>query len=160
MCNTEMWFGMLLLQQEQDSVAKAKDSLKRAGKPLSAGGIVAELNFGFWTALFTKKYERIIWQKTHSAIFLHAPKKMRYRQTISTQLDEARKLRNRVSHNEPIWKYPDLLAQHAAMLETVRWISPAHHTAAQMLDRFPAVHHAGDVPDQTQIASLLPPLFP
>lgn len=39
----------------------AKDSMMRQGKLLTSGRVVAELSFGFWTALIGRKYEKRLW---------------------------------------------------------------------------------------------------
>ena len=55
-------------------------------------------------------------------------------------MDGIRRLRNRVSHHEPIWHLPNLAEQHAEILETIGWISPAMLAVTRMLDRFDSVY--------------------
>ena len=38
-------------RRQIDQLEKAKEKIRKAGKPLSVGRIVAELTLGFWTAL-------------------------------------------------------------------------------------------------------------
>jgi hypothetical protein len=68
--------------------------------------MVAELNFGFWLSLFHKKYEAKIWQKKgalqtvfsnhiNTGLLLNIKK-------IRADLENIRKLRNRIFHHEPI----------------------------------------------------------
>lgn len=54
-----------------------------------------------------------------------------------------RELRNRVFHHERIIHWRDLDTRHAAMLETVGWISTELRELAIVLDRFPAMRTAG-----------------
>lgn len=57
------WFDnpAILNTQQQSSVAEAKDKLRRCGKTISDGRVIAELTFGFWTSLFNLYYEQILW---------------------------------------------------------------------------------------------------
>jgi hypothetical protein len=51
-CGQAEWWDVLRLKPEREmTMRKAKDTLKREGKPLDAGRIVADLCFGFWTGL-------------------------------------------------------------------------------------------------------------
>ena len=54
-----------------------------------------------------------------------------------------RKLRNRVSHHEPIWHWHDLGSQHRAAAELIGWMSPELAGCVAALDRFDGVHDAG-----------------
>jgi hypothetical protein len=51
---------------------KAKDALKREGKPPDAGRVVAELSFGFWTGLMGTKYAGL-WRDHLVKIFPRRP---------------------------------------------------------------------------------------
>ena len=57
-----------------------------------------------------------------------------------------RELRNRVFHHERILHWKDLDVRHAAMLETIGWISPELEELTLKLDRFTATRNAGTQP--------------
>ena len=98
------WFDELkknnLLEFEQlEKIRFAKERLVRMGKPETPGRIVAELSFGFWTALCSKRYMATLWIGCLNKPFLG---KKIGRAMIFLQLDDIRQLRNRVAHHEPI----------------------------------------------------------
>ena len=93
--------------------------------------------------MFKGQYERILWPLLLSNVFPHAPRRQRSRTDISRRVDRIRRLRNRVFHHEPIWHLPDLADQHALILETIGWISPAMLAMTRLLDRFDSVYTRG-----------------
>ncbi|MCK6412572.1 MAG: hypothetical protein L6Q55_09150 [Azonexus sp.] len=147
----EDWFdapSFQLTPWAQLEVRKAKDKIAKSGKVVTAGRVVAELQFGFWTSLFEAHYE----QKTAflprgiKAVFPHLPKSLHKRKERKGDLERVRTLRNRVFHHERIVHWTDLEAQHDLIVQIIGWISPPlqHITAA--LDRFHAVRKAGLTP--------------
>ena len=66
------------------------------GKLITNNYLVSRLNFGFWTRLFSKNYESILWNKYLHKIF----NKKVQRKEIEIKLNEFRRLRNRIAHNE------------------------------------------------------------
>ncbi len=121
--------------------------------PLTAvDDMVASLTFGFWTALLSGPYELRLWDAARNstnpnlihAVFPHARRSDRVRATIFPLVDRLRKLRNRVSHNEPIlWWQPDLQADYQAACKVLDWISPALSQLVQHVDGFDAAYTAG-----------------
>jgi hypothetical protein len=146
------WYDMpacwhLFTTTQQSQIDEAKESLKRKNKPLAPGRIVAELTFGFWTAFFNKRsaQNRDIIQLT-ARVFHSAPKSQRDIRSLNRRFTLLRELRNRVFHHERIIHWTDLDTRHAAMIETVGWISAELQELAIVLDRFPAVRTAGIQP--------------
>lgn len=144
----EDWFdapSFQLTPWAQLEVRKAKDKLQKTGKPITAGRVVAELQFGFWTSLFEAHYE----QKTPflprgiKAVFPHLPKSLHKRKERKSDLERVRHLRNRVFHHERIVHWADLDAQHALVLQIIGWISPPLQRMTAALDRFQSVRQAG-----------------
>jgi hypothetical protein len=138
-------------------VANAKQKLfgNRAGAaaPLPArgftpGDLVAALDFGFWTGMFSSYYawrsprDPRLWPQRLNTVFPHGPKLTRV-QAISGPLNEIRHLRNRIFHHEPIWKRPNLTADRQKILEMLGWMSPETAQTVQVLDRLPEVLSAG-----------------
>lgn len=79
-----------------------------SNKELTAGRVIANLNFGFWTNLCMKKYNSKIWNKIYffKGVFVNYPSKTQAIGIISQKLYAIRKLRNRVFHYEQIFRYP------------------------------------------------------
>jgi hypothetical protein len=147
----DLWFDtstvLPLHKNERAAVNKAKDNLRRHRKPITAGRLVAELNFGFWTNLFNSPYEQYLWAPPNlgllDATFPHVPRSFRSRKKLQPRLDKIRRLRNRVFHHEPIWNLPNLYDQHVEMIETIEWISPTVRATIKLIDRFPQVYQQG-----------------
>jgi hypothetical protein len=104
----------------------------------------AKQTFGFWTAFFNKRsaQNRDIIQLT-ARVFHSAPKSQRDIRSLNRRLTLLRELRNRVFHHERIIHWMDLDARHAAMLETIGWISPELRQMALALDRFSTIRQQG-----------------
>jgi hypothetical protein len=111
---------------ESEAVTAAKRKLTQNGKPRTPGRVVAELSFGFWTALTHKRYARQLWD-------VHLYKAFPYRRMSHKiafgRLDSLRKLRNRVAHLEPILGR-NLQQDLADIVETMGWICPDVRTLA------------------------------
>jgi hypothetical protein len=136
----------ILHADEARMVRAAAQRLGRRGKPCEAGRLVAELSFGFWTALFDVRYEqdRVLWPRLFGQrIFAHAPRQKRSRKALSPLLNRVRHLRNRAFHHEPIWHWGDLDEHHALALDLLGWMSPALRATVSAVDRFPRVHREG-----------------
>ena len=136
----------ILLPRERDAVAKAEFDLTRRNRTAEPGRVVAELMFGFWTAIFSRPYELPIWQGGRvplAAVFSHAPATALSRSTVHARLNEIRDLRNRVFHYEPIWNRPGLVRLHADMLEIIGWISSPLAGLTGRIDTFARIHASG-----------------
>ena len=72
----------------------------------STGKVIPELKFVFWQKMFTSRYDRRIWNVHMRQVLPHldpARTVGQLRQTIYDDLEEIRKLRNRIAHHEPIF---------------------------------------------------------
>lgn len=86
----------VLTDRSRKSIAIA---LKHAGGTTAPHGkIVAELPFGFWWSLLADEYNRPLWQPALRHAF-EAPVR---RRKLHAELDDVRRLRNRIAHHEPI----------------------------------------------------------
>ena len=165
---TDMWFDqpavLALESRESAMVQRAKQDLRdhqfrRHGArhtvvSLTAGQIVAQLMFGFWTSLLNAPYEQRLWAPPapgggiFSDVFPHVPRRRRSRRRMLQQLQPIRQLRNRVFHYEHVWDWAqpgvaDLGDQHAQLLETITWLDPTIATTVRSIDRFPTVYSQG-----------------
>lgn len=137
---TDMWFsrpGILGAGQ----VIEFTTAYRRVARnpPVTAGKLVAELNFGFWVTLLSGPYEQSLWQPEGYGLLRSAfPHVVSSRKYIHDRFNAIRLLRNRVFHHEAIWHRPNLLQEHDAIHEAIRWISPTLHRAIHAVDNFPA----------------------
>lgn len=124
------WFdGPPLTAPETAAVAKATKSLQRERKARTSGSVISALNLGFWVALFTGRYDTILWRTILYRCFDPTPP----RSDLHLQLKRLRTLRNRIAHHEPILQR-NLQADHDAILwilgmlspETAAWVE--HHS--------------------------------
>ena len=138
--NDSKWFEnpKILDQESRKRINTAKMNLQKQKKNLSAGRILAELSFGFWTSLFNKKYDQILWHKIIKKSFPCMDAQIRTRKTLSARLNKIRRLRNRIFHYEPIWYYYDLNQHHENILETIAWIEPKMRDMVLSIDQFPS----------------------
>jgi hypothetical protein len=143
--NTEFWFDRpgVLIKTQPHAIRAARDALTRRSAPVSAGRIVAELHFSFWTYLLSSPYDRQLWQPTGYRLLREAfpqiPFRQRTRKTIHGRYDSIRRLRNRVFHYEPLWDRTSLAQDHLDILEAIGWVSLTLRDTVHLLDRFPAV---------------------
>ncbi|HEV7866541.1 MAG TPA: hypothetical protein VGO90_02590 [Chthoniobacteraceae bacterium] len=116
------WFDALgtptLHHEQLEKLTTARAQLQRRGVPITAGRMVAELSFGFWSAICARRYLVLLWNPC-----LHRAFPKRRREDVFNRLDSIRTLRNRVAHHEPIWTR-DLAADHDKIIEAIRWICP------------------------------------
>jgi len=126
-------------------IAKAKTQVAKSKKAVTAGRVVAELNFGFWTSLFEDHYEKQtpFLPSAFKAVFPHMPKSLHKRKERKADVGKIRILRNRVFHHERIVHWKDLDAQHKPILDVISWISPELREMADALDRFQSLRKSG-----------------
>lgn len=143
---TPAWYDLTptwLLSREQDAISTAKTELLKRNAPLEPGRLVAELNFGFWTSLLSRPYEQVIWPALLKPVFPHMPRRERTRHRVADRMQQVRKLRNRVFHYEPIWRWTDLLNRYVALEETIGWFEPALSRILPDVHTFTEVHAKG-----------------
>lgn len=126
----------------------------RVAQP-TAGQIVAELHFFYWTTILSGYYHRLLWNPNHAvllrAVFPHLTGRQFQRSLIHLRYNTIRMFRNRVMHHEPIlfgFTLPrkptiSLITMHRDILEAIGWTSPRLQASVALCDRFPAVHHTG-----------------
>ncbi|MDX9820036.1 MAG: hypothetical protein RBT16_14085 [Desulfococcus multivorans] len=161
---TPLWFDIPGLLDERGSgeISSARTTLARKNKHASPPAIIAELNFGFWAALFASRMEQIFWPKIYRKAFPRLPRHLRKRSVISDRIGDIRKFRNRIFHHEPIWHLRDLGEKHAKIIETIGWINPSMEAFVAAIDRFPDLYRSGMSDVQAHLMSQLqtPELLP
>lgn len=130
---------------------RAIDRVEKAGKDTrNKNHIIAELNLGFWTGLFTKVYETPIWN-AHSnildEIFEHG-KKQYFLSKYRTLLNRIRLYRNKVFHYDAIIMMPQKENQPTKIYNLVKQIitrtgGKRISRDIQKIDRFESVYSKG-----------------
>lgn len=120
--------------QARDDLLKA-----RAGQP-TTGKVIPELKFVFWQTLFTSRFDGRIWQPHLRGVMPHldsAETIPQLRGLIYRELDQLRKLRNRIAHHEPVFmrnladdflKIQNLIALRCPI--TSVWMTSNQHATA------------------------------
>lgn len=124
-------------QETWDKLDRAMDDVDRAGHPITPGSVVAELNFGFWVLLLSKRYGRSLWPPVFSPIFHEGGKRMPLRR-VHTRMNDLRNFRNRIAHHEPIYHLNPAQA-HSDIIQAIAWICPASAAWAWEHSRVPHV---------------------
>ncbi|EFC81771.1 Abi family protein [Parafrankia sp. EUN1f] len=101
--------GILEAHRRQD-VADAYARLRRDRKDITPGRMIAELTFGFWRYLLTRRYEATLWTPALRRAFPNLRPAQRVR--IYNPVDSLVRLRNRVAHHEPIHNRPLATLHH------------------------------------------------
>jgi hypothetical protein len=115
------WMDVLPLDEKgwQD----IEKSRNRSERIPSHGKMIAELNFGFWRFLATKKYLHSVWIPAMSSAFPNFEGSIEVkREQIEFHLVRIWQLRNRIGHHEPIFKR-DVSVDLAAIFQLLDWIS-------------------------------------
>jgi hypothetical protein len=137
----------LLYINEQQAVEEAKDRLRKAGKSMTPGHLVARLSFGFWVNLLNASYEQgrasgpALWPAA-LRVFHNLPMKERSRGALRGRLDAVRLFRNRVVHHEPVWDQSPG-ADYRHLLETLRYLNPGVERALALMCEFPVILRSG-----------------
>lgn len=116
------WLTEVIPNELSHQINENKNRLIKSKKEITNSRILAELNFGFWTILFNRKYAKVFWKPLHR-IFINMPKENKKRTEVSSRLNHIRVFRNRVYHYEPIiWNLEILKKKKKEILETIYWL--------------------------------------
>lgn len=112
--------------------------------PPSGSVLIADLNFGFWTTLFSRTYFGLL-QKSPLRAFPHRPRGTE-RETLYNKLKDIRTFRNRVYHYEPlcfqkhsmnVLCFSQLSKLHTTIMELLGWLDPSLPPWLAEADRVP-----------------------
>lgn len=119
----ESWLKRELPPELLKQVLDIEIRLRQNNREPTNSRILAELNFGFWTSLFNRKYAKKFWKPIHR-VFENIPKRERQRAEISSKLNHIRTFRNRIYHYEPIiWDLEVLNQRRAEIYQTLYWLN-------------------------------------
>jgi len=113
------WEVASLRDRERQDVDNAKQAISARNVQETPGRIVAELNLGFWTNLYSNYYEHTLWVPHLRALF---PISMA-RKKLHDRLDSLKVLRNRIAHHETLGRR-NVKQDYDDLLETIGWMSP------------------------------------
>lgn len=110
------------------NIQRAANVILKKSSTVTAGKIIAEQSFAFWSSLFEPHHFRLIGGAPLQC-FVNKPANMN-RRSIALKLDAVRNFRNRVYHNEPIcfngtaidFSATYTIRQH--ILDMLNWIDP------------------------------------
>jgi len=120
-------------------ITQASKQIAGRHETITPSKIVAELTLGFWVSLFNSEYERILWKHLRRA-FPYMPKPIKQRKNISAPLNNFRRFRNRVFHNESIcWNLNAARDIHANIILIIGWMNKDIPAWLSNLDRFDSV---------------------
>lgn len=165
---SEFWFDQpgVLLQRQPDQVRAARTKVRDRKKSPTAGRIIAELHFGFWTTLLSDPYHNSLWMPRKARLLKDAFPNMtnarRVRSDIHRRYDMQRYLRNRVFHFEPVWDGVEVPIQqttnilsvrdlHNEALEAIGWISPTTRDSVLTIDHFDDTFYDGKARIETAL---------
>lgn len=108
----------------------------------STGKVIPELKFVFWQKMFTGRHDVRLWNMHLRRVFPNLSPALsvaQHRQSIYTDLEQIRMLRNRIAHHEPIFAR-NLAADYASIIRliegrcavTAAWLG-THQQATPMI---------------------------
>ncbi len=109
--NKEDWYDSVVWgQRHEESLEDAKRQISKDKYQFEAGDLIACLNFGFWTNIFSRKYEQTLWIPCLYRLFPNKKGKTN-RKELEQILKRLLKIRNRIAHYEPIIKDEEVLIE-------------------------------------------------
>ena len=150
-CISETWLEdeiqqqKILTDQEHAKLLKAYNDTKIEckNKNFTIGKVIANLNFGFWTNLCSKRYCSNIWNKgcCFKGVFVNYPSNINNIGAIASKLRLIRRFRNRIFHYEPIFKHPkNTLKMYYEIIEMIGYLpsdnSDILKTTSNFLDAY------------------------
>lgn len=129
------WLGdvSILNDASRQRVRETIDRVSRESKTPTRGRVIAGLSFGFWRALFDRKYQPLWVSHLHRAF----PAGSGDRREVAAILSNLVPFRNRLAHHETIILRP-IASHHAELLKLADMIDPA---AASWIESVSRTHN-------------------
>ncbi|GGL14547.1 hypothetical protein Sme01_18320 [Sphaerisporangium melleum] len=116
----------------REAVARARENAGQyAGRIPGPDDVVAELSFGFWVSLLSRRYDRTLWVPVVHGVFRNCRET---RRALHDGLLSLVLLRNRIMHHEPI-HHRDLAADYAKICRMLGYLEPGVARRLPHLDR-------------------------
>lgn len=119
------WFDLPVLDSKaQEDIRAAKKRMRHTGRKVCHGSIAAELSFGFWRFMTSRRYYASLWVPAVHRAFPYGDSDLRVRQQqVSAVLADINHVRNRAAHLEPVFRR-DLDADFRRACLLMEWIDP------------------------------------
>ncbi|MFI6457975.1 hypothetical protein ACIBF6_41285 [Streptosporangium amethystogenes] len=130
----DWWEAAPLAVHSERQVCKAAEhTVTNVGsrRPTVPDDIVAELNFGFWVSLISRRYDRHLWVPALHAAFHDCPEA---RRDLHDGLLSLVLFRNRIMHHEPVHTR-DLAADYAKLCRMLGYLEPEAAGLLPQIDR-------------------------
>ena len=124
----------ILNAHARNRVGETLARIRKDGKTPTRGRVVAGLSFGFWRALFDRKYEQLWVTHLHRAF----PHGSGDRSELASLMSRLVPFRNRVAHHETIIRRP-IKTHYDDLLELAGLIDPDARTWIESISRVPEV---------------------
>lgn len=100
------WFNLGMLDERaKTDIATARARVRRSGGHVDHDRMVAELSFGFWRFLTTRRYHASLWVPVLHQAFPYGDSDLRVRQReVARLLGNMTFIRNRAAHLEPMFR--------------------------------------------------------
>ena len=121
-----------------NSVKTVTEKLNKKGIKITSNKVLSEQSLSFWTEMFEKNYYKVLKGKPIQ-IFKFLPSKVN-RVEVLNILNQIRKFRNRINHNEPICFYKNTvnlqlpLHIYESIIQLLNWINPETHILLNDID--------------------------
>jgi Abi-like protein len=115
-------FISIIDRERMHDLEVVKTRISKKKLTLDTDQIVAGLSFGFWVSLMHKKYNPSLWGKHLQSSFSDLPVS-ETRQRVFELGGQISRLRNRISHHEPLLR-TNVLQEYSDMLMYISWLCP------------------------------------
>ncbi|OVZ95665.1 hypothetical protein CBW53_19400 [Yersinia frederiksenii] len=135
-------------------IETAKSQLRIDNKPLTPENILPKLTFGFWVSLVSNSFDvhkatyLTLWPNLRGSVFPYAldsvTKVPLSINSIGNALLDINKIRNRLSHHEPLWRNKDayqvediinaVIKKYELCLKIIGWINPSNLKLLSLID--------------------------
>ncbi|MEK9497381.1 Abi family protein [Photorhabdus sp. P32] len=146
----KLWFINVFTQQNNAeayrNILTATRQLQKDGKTLTPENYIAKLTLGFWISMVNNSYDiqrnsyLTLWPKLRGLVFPYALDIQTQRplsiNSIGNELKEINKIRNRLSHHEPLWRSKNayqvehiinkVVESYEKCLKVIKWINPSN----------------------------------
>ena len=136
-----------LSPKDNSKINEIKDQfLKEKKRAPTHPDLVSRLSFGFWCALFHKRFDPILWHRKNALryIFPNLRRENQTRRYVESKILRIKKIRNRIAHHERIWGGKEdtyqVYAAYEDCVELIQAMSNGSLHLLKMADRFSEVY--------------------
>jgi len=127
----------LLDEERKGDLSTVFRRIRNRGLELCTDQVVAGLSLGFWVGMLDGRYNPAIWSRHLRVSFPHLPIG-RARQSLSVEASKVARLRNRISHHEPLIAR-NISEDFATVMRLLEWICPSKTAWVRPYCRVPLV---------------------